>query len=203
MTRLKNILLCKSLLEDSFFFAILCFLFKIFEDSFFLITIFLCISLCVTRKKYICIPFFLVFVLVSSFSYYLSNLPDMYEVKVRDVHASYAEVQQGRYKAIVYTKEILPFDSTILVHGDPVLLDSSPSFYGYDFVRQCHAKHIYYAYSSYTMVKEGHSMRALLQKRCIDSMVLKVLTGISEDTFENFLFTYGFHLTSGLYFLIY
>ena len=201
MTRLKNILLCKSLLEDSFFFAILCFLFKIFEDSFFLITIFLCISLCVTRKKYICIPFFLVFVLVSSFSYYLSNLPDMYEVKVRDVHASYAEVQQGRYKAIVYTKEILPFDSTILVHGDPVLLDSSPSFYGYDFVRQCHAKHIYYAYSSYTMVKEGHSIRALLQKRCIDSMVLKVLTGISEDTFENFLFTYGFHLTSGLYFL--
>ena len=141
MTRLKNILLCKSLLEDSFFFAILCFLFKIFEDSFFLITIFLCISLCVTRKKYICIPFFLVFVLVSSFSYYLSNLPDMYEVKVRGVHASYAEVQQGRYKAIVYTKEILPFDSTILVHGDPVLLDSSPSFYGYDFVRQCHAKH--------------------------------------------------------------
>lgn len=201
MTRLKSILLCKSLLEDSFFLAVLCFLFKVFQDAFFLITVVLCISLCVVRKKYTCIPLFLVFILLSKLSFYQCDVPDMYEVKVTDVHASYAEVQQGRYTAIVYTKEILPFDSTILVHGEPVLLESSPSFYGYDFVRLCHAKHIYYAYSSYTMVKEGNSIRALLQKRCTDSMVLKVLTGITEDTFENFLFTYGFHLTSGLYFL--
>ena len=83
MTRLKSILLCKSLLEDSFFLAVLCFLFKVFQDAFFLITVVLCISLCVVRKKYTCIPFFLVFILLSNLSFYHSDVPDMYDVRVR------------------------------------------------------------------------------------------------------------------------
>ncbi len=118
------------------------------------------------------------------------------------VAGSYAILQSGRNKVLVYTEEPLQFDSIYDTRGSPQPISSASGFYSFDFSAWAKAQGVTKSVrlDSDQPVMTGRTIRYFLQK-CIDErsdgedrrnlyrLLLNIRMGEEEDSF---LYTSGF-----------
>ena len=139
---------------------------------------------------------------------YSSAFPDCFQGRVVSVHSSYAMVQSGRQKVILYTDEPLLLDATIRYETEFSRITSGSSFFGFSFEKYCHQNDIFYAGKAEKIHYEdyGHSLRQKLQKRIMQeedeqtrAMLYKTILNISDyENNEEWLNSYGFSLSGVL-----
>ena len=147
---------------------------------------------------------FLIVLLLFSLFLIPVNHTEMTSGKAVTVKSSYAVLQKGRSKILVYTDEPLYFDAVYEIRGTPKEITSSPGFYSFNFEKWCRHQNIEFYLDSEDIIleKESFSIRRLLQKRIGDDEILqRFLLNMKTDEEDQlgFFFDHGFSASAVCY----
>ena len=125
--------------------------------------------------------------------------------RVIDVRSSYAIVQKGRKRILIYTASLPEFDSVIEFDGTAEPIETTPGFFRFPFARYMHLKGIDASVrpDTITVIKPAATLRGRLMHRLktyedpyIGSLLLEVLFHIRSEAepFSGFFNDRGFSL---------
>ena len=186
----------KTIRENPLLFVLCLFLFLLSYKRFPLAALLLVLALWLNRTRNFSVV--LVAILLCSFFVprYNTAKPEITTARAVQVKGSYAILQSGRTRVIYYGIEPLHFDAIYEIPSSfekpmpskGVFRLSSENFY--------ESNHVYYSVNAAVLQKEGHTVRAKLQRRIEESdnpeVLNKLLLNISKKGSESFFDQYGF-----------
>lgn len=158
----------RSVIENAICFSLLLFLFLISRTHFYFVSLFLVCCAWYMRVRNHSWIILLIVCLVSSVNIYNKEYPSVSEGKAVKVNGSYSILQEGNTRVIVYTDEILSLDAEYTFSPEFMKVESSKSFYSFDYGAWANGQGVYYAISdnsTVTCIQSGHSIRSLIQRR--------------------------------------
>ena len=117
------------------------------------------------------------------------------------IGSSYAVIESGHSRVIVYTQEPLLADSIYEISGTAEEIISESGFFRFDSASWAHSLGVYYSLddAEVSLVKEGNSVRSRIQKKIeltesdeIKTILYKLLLNINISDEDTFLFSSGF-----------